>query len=132
MKNRRLIACVVEMVLGLVLTVLGIAGAVDEYWSGMGAALLVVGALILIRQIRYRTDRSYRENVDVETGDERNRYLATKAWSWAGYLFVIIAAFASIGFRVAGLALYSQFCSYSVCLIILLYWGSWMVLRRKY
>ena len=132
MKCRRIIACIVEIVIGLALTVLGTTGSVDEYWSGMGTALLVVGTLMLIRQIRYRVDKSYRENVDVAVSDERNRYLTMKAWSWAGSLFTIIAAFASIALKIAGMEEYVRIAGGSVCLIVLLYWVSWMILRRKY
>ena len=97
--NKRLIANIIEIAIGAALTVLGYIGVLDNYWSGMGTALVVVGSLLLIRQIRYRTDQSYRENVDVELQDERNNYLRIKAWSWSSYLFVLIAASGSIIFK---------------------------------
>lgn len=132
MKNKRLVASIVEIVLGAVLMGTGFAGLVDEYWNGMGTALLVVGALQLFRQIRYKTNAEYRESVNVEAADERNKYISMKAWSWAGYLFVMIAAVASIALKIAGLDDYVSIASGSVCLIILLYWVSYMILRKKY
>ena len=89
-KNKRLISNVLEIAIGIVLAVCGYAGIIDEYWSGMGTALVIVGVLMLVRQIRYRTDETYKENVDVEVNDERNQYLRIKAWAWAGYLFVFV------------------------------------------
>jgi hypothetical protein len=132
MNNKRLIASIVEIVLGIVLTVCGALGVVDSYWSGMGSALIVVGAIFLIRQIRYKTDKTYQENVDVENHDERNRYIGMKAWSWAGYLFVMISAVASIALKIAGLDLYSRIAGFAVCILIILYWVSYLILRKKY
>ena len=120
------------VLLGVVLTVCAAAGALDSYWYSFGMALLVVGGLQLWRQRRYRKNEAYREKVDTETGDERNRFIANKAWAWAGYGFVMIAAVASIAFKIAGREDLMMFCSFSVCLIALLYWGSYMILKRKY
>ena len=129
---KRLIACVIEILLGVALMCLGFTGVLDEFWSGMGTALLLVGIIFLVRQIRYRTNEAYRETVDVEVNDERNKYISMKAWSWAGYLFVLIAAFSAILFKILGNDDYVHLASGSVCLIMLLYWISYMLLRRKY
>ena len=131
-KSNRLVACVVKIVIGVVLTICGAAGLLDSYWSGMGTALIVVGGLMLVRQLRYKTNTEYKEKVDVEINDERNKYLRIKAWSWAGYIFVMFGAFGSILFKIFGLDQYSQFSAYCVCLIMVLYWISYMVLRKKY
>lgn len=132
MKNMRLIASVLEIVVGLVLLICNFAGLVDEFWSGMGTALIVVGALLLFRQIRYKTNETYRTSVDVEINDERNKYLSMKAWSWAGYLFVLIAAVAAIVLKIVGRDELVPIACGSVCLIVLLYWLAYVVLRRKY
>ena len=59
MKNRRWIASVVEIALGLVLTVCGALGVVDTYWSGMGGGLLGVGVIQLVRYLRYYHNTEY-------------------------------------------------------------------------
>ena len=129
---KRLYAAVIEIILGLALSVTGMAGIIDDYWSGMGTALITVGVIQLIRQIRYKTNTEYQQSVDVNTNDERNRFLSMKAWSWAGSLFMMISAVASIVLKIIDLDLYSQIAAYSVSLIVLIYWISYMVLRRKY
>ena len=131
-KNQRLIANIFEIVIGIVLTVCGYAGIIDEYRSGMGTALVIVGVLMLARQIRYRTNETYKENMDVEVNDERNKFLRIKAWSWAGYLFVMLGAFGSIIFKIIHKDSLSMFSGCSVCLIMVLYWLSYLVLKRKY
>ena len=130
--NKRFLANIIEIIVGVILSILGFAGILDSYWSGMGTALIVVGVLMLVRQIRYRTNADYKESVDVEVNDERNKFLRIKAWSWAGYLFVLTGAFGSIILKIIGLDQYVSIASGSVCLIMVLYWISYIVLKRKY
>lgn len=130
--SKRFIACIVEIAVGAALLICNFAGLVDEFWSGMGTALIVVGGLLLIRQIKYKTNDTYREKVDVEINDERNKYISMKAWSWSGYLFVLIAAVAAIALKILGQDELVYFASGSVCLIVVLYWLSYLVLRKKY
>ena len=132
MNNRRWLVSVVWIVLGAVLTVCGAAGVVDEYWSGMGGGLIAVGVLQLFRYIRYATNKTYRETVEVERNDERNRYIGMKAWAWAGYSFVLIAAVASIALKIAGQDVLSRVAGLAVCLLVVLYWLNWLWLRKKY
>ena len=132
MKNKRVIANVVEVAIGIAMAVCGYAGIIEEYWGGMGTALVMVGSIMLFRQFRYKTNEIYKEKVDVEISDERNKYLRMKAWSWAGYLFVLIAAFATIILKVLKFDQFSLIASGCVCLVVLLYWISFVVLKRKY
>ena len=132
MKQRRILASVIKIVFGIILSACGFTGVVDEFWSGMGIAFVIIGVLQLIRQIRYLSNEEYKETVDVATKDERNKYLSLKAWSWAGYCFVIIAAVATILLKLAGMEDFMMLTSRSVCLMLLLYWGAYMLLRRKY
>ena len=81
----RMIAKGVIMLIGAALLAASCLGWVEEFWSGMGVGLAVVGAIQLIRLQRYRRDPQYREKMDVEVKDERNKFLSMKAWSWAGF-----------------------------------------------
>lgn len=130
--NKRLIATIIELIVGIMLNICGFSGLLDEYWSGMGTALIVISIIQLARQFKYKTNKTYREAVDTERNDERNRYISTKAWSWAGYLFVLIAAVASILFKIIGMEELVPITSGSACLIMILYWLFWMFLRKKY
>ena len=132
MNGKRIAAQILCAMLGGVLLVLGCFEVVDSFWSGMGTALMVVGALRLIRAYRFTKDASYREKVEIETGDERNRYLRGKAWAWAGYLFILITAVAVIVLKVAGQELLSMAASGAMCLMLVLYWGAYFLLRKKY
>ena len=117
---------------GLVLIGLGFAEIVDEFWSGMGSALLVIGIIRLLRFYRLKKNDGYREKMETAQTDERNQFIRMKAWSWAGYLFIMVTAIATIIFRILGQDLLSQVASYSVCLMLVLYWVSYFVLKKKY
>ena len=132
MKIRRILAGVICVVLGVVLICLSGAEITDEYWSGMGGALIAVGIMRTIQFYRFRKDDTYREKVETELSDERNRFIRNKAWAWSGYLFILIAAVASIVLRVLGEELLSNAAGLVVCLMIVLYWISFIILRRKY
>ena len=120
------------IVAGLALIGLGFAEIVDEFWSGMGSALLVMGAIRLLRFYRLKKNECYREKMETAVTDERNQFIRMKAWSWAGYLFIMVSAVATIIFRILSQDLLSQFASYAVCLMLVLYWVSYFVLKKKY
>ena len=98
----------------------------------LGTALIIVGVSQLIRFIRYQKNPEYKEAVDTNTQDERNRFIAMKAWSWAGYLTIMIATIASIAFRALKYYEYSMIASLFVCIILVAYWISYWVLKKKY
>ena len=133
MKNdKRLVWAVIYVIIGAVLTGFAIAGKVDEFWSGMGSAFLVIGVLRLVRAYRFSKNEAYREKIEIEASDERNHYIRNKAWAWAGYLFVMIMAVASIVLKVLEQDLLSTAAGGAVCLMILLFWGAYFFLKRKY
>lgn len=130
--DRRMVLSIFWVLLGAALFICGTLEIVDSYWSGMGGGFLAVGVIQLIRHIRYRKNEEYREAVDVAVSDERNRFLTGKAWAWAGYLFVLIGGVATIVLKVAGLDQWSLAASCALCLLLVLYWGAYLVLKRKY
>ena len=132
MLKKRIIVQLCEIVAGVILLGLGIAGKVDEFWSGMGGALIGVGGMYLVQNIRYQKNPDYRENVNTERNDERNKSLNMRAWQMAGGWFVIIAAVATFVFKCAGKEDLMMLCSGAVCLMTFMYWIFFLYLRKKY
>ncbi len=130
--EKRVYISVFWVVIGLVLIACGIFDIVDSFWSGMGGALIGVGAIRIYQYIKYRRNPEYREKVEIERNDERNRFIGGRAWAWAGYSFVLINAVGTIAFKIMENDLLSQYCAYSVCGILLLYWAAFLFLRKKY
>ena len=120
------------IILGGILVGLAFAGKVDAYWNGMGSALLVIGILQILRFYRLRKNEVYREKVETEISDERNQFIRSKAWAWTGYLLVLILAVSSIVLRIMEQELLSMAASYVVCLVLILYWVSYLILKKKY
>lgn len=120
------------VVLGAALVIGNFTGLIDDYWFSMGIAIIVVGSLQILRYIRYMTNSEYRETYDIQATDERNKFIANKAWAWAGYWFVMLSAIASIVFKLLNREDLTMFCAFSVCLIMVLYWLSWLCLKKKY
>ena len=131
-RDKRMIFCFIWVILGTVLIALAFAGKVDVFWNGVGSGLLVVGVLQLLRQYRFSKNESYREKIEIEEKDERNHFIRNKTWAWTGYLFVLIAAVLCLVFRIIGQNLLSLAASGAVCLMLVLYWISYLVLKRKY
>jgi uncharacterized membrane protein len=132
MSKKRIVIQILEIVAGAVLLGLSIAGRVDEFWSGAGGALIGVGAIYLIQTIRYQKNEAYRENMDAEQNDERNKFLAMKAWQLTGGWFVILASLSTFAFKFAGKEELMMLAGGSVCLMTALYWIFYLYLKKKY
>ena len=131
--NKRLFLSVVWVVLGAVLLILSVTGKLDStLYAGMGGGLIAVGLLQIARNLRYRRDADYREKIDTEVSDERNRFLRMKSWSWAGYIAVIAEGIAAVVAAVRGQETVQLVLGYSVCLLLAAYYISYLILSRKY
>ena len=60
-QNSRVIINIVWLIVGGVLISLSFAGKVDEFWNGMGFALMCVGLIQLIRFYRLYNNKDYCE-----------------------------------------------------------------------
>ena len=132
MSKKRMAIQILEVLAGMVLLILGVTGAVDSFWSGMGGALIGVGGMRLVQMIRYQKDETYRENVNTQRNDERNQFLHMKAWQLTAGWYIMIAAIGTFVFKFAGREELMMLCSGSVCLMITLYWVIYLCLRKKY
>ena len=132
MKERKSWLSIIYVIIGIVLIGFGCFEIVDEFWSGMGSALMVIGVLRLVRSYRFSKNEAYRERIEIEEKDERNHFIRNKAWAWAGYLFVMIMAVLTIVFKLIGQEILMMAASSSVCLVLTLFWVAYLVLKRKY
>lgn len=131
-QDRRIIAGIIYILLGASLLALGYLEILDAFWSGMGGALVAVGVVRMIGYFRYRKDETYREQKEIEATDERNQFIRNKAWAWSGYLFVLLAAVSTIVLKLMGQDLLSMVAGFAVCALVLLYWGCYFILKKKY
>jgi len=130
--NKRLILSILWILIGIVLLALSISGKIEgSFYSGMGGGLIAVGILQTIRHIKYNKNAEYREKIDTETNDERNRFIRMKAWSVTGYIMVLGSAVLSIVANVPGRGDLSRFLVYVVCVEVLIYWVSCLIINKR-
>lgn len=130
--KRKLLVSVTWVVLGIILFILDAVGIIDNsIFSGMGGGFIGIGAIQIYKNLKYHSNEEYKEKVDIESTDERNRYIRMKAWSWAGYLFIIGAAIVSIVLYVTNQIAYGQILSYCICTVLVIYWIAYLVLQKK-
>ena len=137
MKNRDIVLSIIYIVLGAAFFVASQVAdlgdsTIAQILPGMGGALIAIGIIRMYRGIRLEKDAAYRENFEVEVHDERNQWLRMKAWSWAGYLFVMISACATLVFAIIDKKELMQEASYAVCVMLVLYWICYLIVRKKY
>ena len=137
MKNRFFTTGIIYIVLGIALFVASITmnlgtTTIARVMPGLAGGFLGVGIINLYRGIRLGKDTEYRENFEVETHDERNKYLRMKAWSWAGYLFIIGCSVFVIIFALIDRPDLMQMAAYGTCIMLVLYWVSYLIVRKKY
>ena len=129
--NKRLALSVFWVVLGAALMVLSLTEVLDSsIYAGMGGALIAVGILQILRNMKYRRDPEYKEKIDTEAQDERNRF--SKSWAWTGYIVVLAESVGIIVALILQQDTVRMVLSGSVCLILCVYWISYLVLSRKY
>ena len=133
MNNKKLILSVFWVILGAVLVILSVLEVLDStFYAGLGGAFFAIGVLQVIRHLKYRSDTEYRDKVDIEMNDERNKFLSTMSWKWAGTITVIVEGIGAIIALILGHSQLQHILSESVCLIVFAYWVSYMVLSRRY
>ncbi len=131
--KKKLMVSIMWVVVGAALLILDIAGVINNpIYSGIGGGWLAIGIMQIYKNLKYHSNTDYKEKIDVEYTDERNRYIRMKAWSWAGYLFIIGAAISSLVLFVLDMTLIGQILSYCICAVLVLYWGAYMILQKKY
>jgi len=129
----RLILSIFWIVMGIILIMLCETGRIKNgSWTAIGGGFIGAGIMQLIRKIRYMKDPEYKEKVDIGEKDERNSFVRLKAWSWAGYVFVLGAAFLYLVFMIAGHQTVSQVLGLCICAQLVIYWIAYCILKRKY
>ncbi len=131
--KKKLAVSIFWVILGVTLIILEGTGRIsDPIYSSMGGALVAIGFLQIVRNVKYHTDEEYREKIDIEYKDERKSYIRMKAWSWAGTLFIMAAGVVSIFLYITKQTESGRIISYCMCAVLVFYWISYMVLQKKY
>ena len=131
--KQRILTARIFLVAGPILMAVSIWQNLDnEFFFAWGTALLVIG---IVRLRQYRKIMASPETMrarEVAETDERNVMLANKAKSWAFWWYIILCGTAVIVLEFMGKVELATLLAYSVCALMVLYWGCYYVLKRKY
>ncbi len=132
--RKRLYIAIAYMVIGIVLTLVAFITKTDNYFiSAFGIGLLVNSILRLRQYHRITRDEKSIKQQQIAEADERNRMLLDKAKSWAFYLYIMLTGTVLIILAILGIQdTLVQMIAYSICLLVILYWICYHILKRKY
>jgi len=130
----RLYTAIVYMVMGVVLTVVSYVTKTDNFFiPAFGIGLLLNSVLRLIQYRQITKDEQSVKKQQIAEADERNRMLLERAKSWAFYLYILLTGTVLIILAVLGIQdTLVQMISYSICLLVILFWICYHILKRKY
>ncbi len=128
----RLFTAIAYIVLGAAMIIISLAIKTEnEFISSFGFALIFVGiARIRKHMLITKNDETVKRQEIAET-DERNIYIANKAKTFTFSLYIIISCLAAIVLQFFDVSLLSQYIFLSVCLLLIIYWVSYFIIRKK-
>ena len=127
----RLIIGIVYLVIGITMIVCSFAiKPTNEYLSSFGIAMVVLG-LVKFRNHRLitRNDDTLKRQEIAET-DERNVSIVNTARSLAFIVYILVASVTVIVLALLGYTAISMWISFSVCLLVVIYWVCYLIYRK--
>jgi len=129
----------IRLYCGIGFTLLGIALIIvsnlirpaNDFLSGFGFAMAVVGIARIRNYYRITKNEETIQKQEISESDERNIYVANKARSIAFYIYVLTVSLAIIVFHILGKAEIATFLSFTVCLLLVIYYITYWIVRKK-
>ena len=131
--KQRLIIAVVYILIGILLALWALLSKTENSFpSAFGFALIALGILRILqyRKITRSEDTIHRR--ELAESDERYRMISEKARSWAFSFSILMAGLVVIALSLLGYSDAVQPLAWYVCIMVLLYWVCYRILKRKY
>ena len=91
MKRENINFAIMYIVIGIAAIISKMLHIIDnDALFDVGSAFVLIGIIQLVRNIRYKTNNEYKKKIDIQNSDERNIYIANKAWSLTGKITIIL------------------------------------------
>ena len=128
----RLFCAIFFLALGIALIIISnVIRPANDFLSMFGLGMAVMGIARIRNHFRItKSEETIRKQEIAET-DERNVYVSNKARSIAFYIYVLVICSAVIVFHFLGKQEIASFLSYSVCLLLTIYWIVYLIVRKK-
>ena len=132
MQQRRIIG-ISYILLGLVLIIADmLKGFENNYFTSFGIALIFMGILRLLQYRKITQDDKSMRKREVAESDERTRMIAERARSWAFSISITGAGIVVIVLSLLGHHEEALPFAWYVCGMVVLYWISFVIIRKKY
>ena len=132
MQQRRIIG-ISYIMLGLVLTIADmLKGFENNYFISFGIALILMGILRLFQYRKITQDDKSMRKRELAESDERTRMIAERARSWAFSLSITGSGIVVIVLSLLGRHEEALPFAWYVCGMVVLYWISFVIIRKKY
>lgn len=131
--QKRLYFAIGYCILGLVMV--GISyfnGFTNNFLFPFGVAMMVCGVIRVTKYFKITRNQETIHKMELAEKDERYLMIANKARSWAFCLYIMIAGVAVIIMNLLGKSEAALPYAWSICALVAIYWGSWMILKKKY
>lgn len=129
----RLYLAIGYVVLGIgMILAFNIIGAENEFLSFWGLALVVIGITRMRNYFLITKNEETIKKQEIAESDERNITISEKAKSISFIVYIIATGLAVIVLQLMNNTALAATLSYTVCFLILIYWISYLIIRRKY
>lgn len=103
----------------------------NDFLSAFGFAFVVMGIARMRHYLMItRNEETIKKQRIAET-DERNIAIASRAKCWAFGIYIIISAAAVVAFHILNMTDISKLISYSICVLVFIYWLSYIIISRR-
>ena len=131
--NKKMIYYSLLVIMGLSIVLLNIFfGNKDSFLNGIGTGITSIGVIKLFNILKYKNDEIYAKKINIQNKDERNIFLDNKAKTIAFNCYIIICGILVIVLKFLGFDYESLIFAYTICGILILYFGIYFLIRKKY
>lgn len=132
LKTRLYLAIAYIVIGALIVLVANIYNAADSFFSTFGLVLAVCGVVRIRNHFIITKDEESIRKQEITETDERTVMIVHKARSMTFILYVMVSCVAVIALMIAGQEQMAQLISYSVCILIAIYWACYLYFKKKY
>lgn len=125
---------IVNLVLGFIsIILLGYSyfNRANSFVYGMGIGMLLVVLLNAVRIFRQKSDKQYREKIEIEESDERLIFIQNIAAKYTMKVAIVILGIICLYFSLFGDSKIAYNIAILMCLFLVIYSGIFYYLKRK-
>ena len=128
----RLYTAVIFLIIGATMLALSFTlENANEFLSPFGLALFVIGLARTKEYFRITKNENSLKSREIAETDERNIAISNKAKVWSFTLYMVLAGITVIVLEFLKMTDIAAIIGATVCVLILIYWISYFIIRKK-